>query len=111
MKKVNIFYLLLCMLFSVTTHVWGQNDPLPSWNDGPGKKGISTFVKAVTDKSGPDYVHRVSASLSLTMMERSGQSSPSIFNCYLPWTGSRNWHQNILSGNRNNHFRLFLRET
>ena len=31
-------------------------DPLPSWNDGPAKQAILTFVKEVTDKSDPKYV-------------------------------------------------------
>src|SRR5262245_26784803 len=29
---------------------------LPSWNDGPAKKGIVDFVTAVTTKGGKDYV-------------------------------------------------------
>ncbi len=31
-------------------------DPLPSWNAGPAKKAIVEFVRAVTDKSSPNYV-------------------------------------------------------
>lgn len=31
-------------------------DALPSWNDGPTKKAIITFVEKVTDKGSPDYV-------------------------------------------------------
>jgi hypothetical protein len=31
-------------------------DALPSWNDGAAKKAIVEFVKAATDKSGPDFV-------------------------------------------------------
>lgn len=31
-------------------------DPLPSWNDGPTKQAIESFVQKVTDKGGPDYV-------------------------------------------------------
>jgi phosphoserine phosphatase len=30
--------------------------PLPSWNDGPAKQAIVSFVKEVTDKSGAKYV-------------------------------------------------------
>jgi len=33
-----------------------QSDPLQSWNDGPAKLAIVTFVKEVTDKSGSKYV-------------------------------------------------------
>jgi hypothetical protein len=31
-------------------------DPLPSWNDGPAKKAIVTFVEKVTKKEEPDFV-------------------------------------------------------
>ncbi len=31
-------------------------DPLPSWNDGPVKKGLLDFVTRATKKGGPDYV-------------------------------------------------------
>ena len=33
-----------------------QNDPLPSWNDGPAKKAIIDFVMKVTREGGPDFV-------------------------------------------------------
>ncbi len=33
-----------------------QADPLPSWNEGASKQSILTFVQAVVDQSGPDYV-------------------------------------------------------
>jgi len=33
-----------------------QNDPLPSWTDGPTKYAVLAFVKDATDKSSPKYV-------------------------------------------------------
>jgi len=33
-----------------------QDDPLPSWNDGPAKAAIRTFVRRVTTPGGPEYV-------------------------------------------------------
>ncbi len=33
-----------------------QSDPLPSWNDGPAKEAILTFVRATTDPSSPDFL-------------------------------------------------------
>ncbi len=33
-----------------------QDDPLPSWNDGPAKKTIVNFVAATTDKSSAQFV-------------------------------------------------------
>ncbi|PWK19992.1 HAD family hydrolase [Xanthomarina spongicola] len=33
-----------------------SKDPLPSWNDGATKQAIVSFVNAVTDKNGADYV-------------------------------------------------------
>jgi phosphoglycolate phosphatase-like HAD superfamily hydrolase len=36
-----------------------QRDPLPSWNDGPAKQAILTFVKDTTDKHSSKYVEPV----------------------------------------------------
>ena len=33
-----------------------SGDPLPSWNDGPAKQAITTFVKETTDQSSPKFV-------------------------------------------------------
>jgi hypothetical protein len=41
--------------FAVST-AFAQTDPLPSWNDGPTKQAIVSFVQKVTDKDGKDYV-------------------------------------------------------
>ncbi|HYV34991.1 MAG TPA: HAD family hydrolase [Gemmataceae bacterium] len=41
---------------NVPARIATQGDPLPSWNDGPNKKAILDFVKAATDKNGPDYI-------------------------------------------------------
>jgi hypothetical protein len=38
------------------TAVSAQADTLASWNDGPAKQAIVDFVKATTDKSGPNFV-------------------------------------------------------
>jgi len=35
---------------------FAQTDPLASWNDGPTKQAIVSFVEKVTDKEGKDYV-------------------------------------------------------
>ncbi len=46
-----------CFLFLLlTTAALATTDPLPSWNDGASKNAITSFVKAVTEKSGSDYV-------------------------------------------------------
>ena len=33
-----------------------NSDPLPSWNEGPAKQAITSFVTRVTQKDGPDFV-------------------------------------------------------
>ncbi len=56
MKQINTVLLgLLCIFFIGNPIISAQADPLPSWNEGSSKSSIITFVKAVTDKSGPDY--------------------------------------------------------
>jgi len=48
--------LLLLLLLAVSGVARAQSDPLPSWNDGPGKQAIVEFVKEVTKEGGPNYV-------------------------------------------------------
>ncbi len=56
-SKLLIISTFSCLLFLLlSTAAFATSDPLASWNDGPSKNAITTFVKAVTDKSGPDYV-------------------------------------------------------
>ena len=33
-----------------------EDDPLPSWNEGPAREAIFKFVRATTDSSGPDFI-------------------------------------------------------
>ena len=47
---------LLLALLSVTCSANTQRDPLPSWNKGPAKNAILTFVRETTEKSSPNYV-------------------------------------------------------
>ena len=44
------------VLLFVVLSAHAQRDPLPSWNDGPAKKAILSFVKDTTEKSSPKYV-------------------------------------------------------
>jgi hypothetical protein len=53
----------LCLLFTAAgcaTPRWARRsasaDPLPSWNDGPAKAAIVSFVRVTTDKSNPKFV-------------------------------------------------------
>jgi phosphoserine phosphatase len=48
--------LALAAGLTVSLVVFAETDPLPSWNDGPTKKAITTFVREVTDASGPHFV-------------------------------------------------------
>jgi len=53
-RRILVSSCLLLLLLS--TVALASTDPLPSWNDGVSKNAITGFVKAVTDKSGSDYV-------------------------------------------------------
>ncbi len=46
----------LAAIFFVSTAASAQDDPLPSWNDGPTKEALVGFVEKVTEEGGPDYV-------------------------------------------------------
>lgn len=43
-------------LFLVASCLAQPQDPLPSWNEGPSKSAIETFVSAVTRAGSPDFV-------------------------------------------------------
>lgn len=50
------FSSLLAIVLICATSVLAQTDPLPSWNDGPNKRAIVSFVTSVTRAGGPDFV-------------------------------------------------------
>jgi phosphoglycolate phosphatase-like HAD superfamily hydrolase len=47
---------VLCIMLLRISDAAGQSGALPSWNDGPTKQAILSFVKDTTDKSSPKYV-------------------------------------------------------
>jgi phosphoglycolate phosphatase-like HAD superfamily hydrolase len=47
------------MLLGTYAHVQAQTDPLPSWNDGPAKQAILSFVKGATTAGSPNFVDPV----------------------------------------------------
>jgi phosphoserine phosphatase len=53
--RVGALLVFLVLLFA-GAGAYPQRDPLPSWNDGPAKKAIVSFVKETTEKSSPKYV-------------------------------------------------------
>jgi phosphoserine phosphatase len=53
MKPICLAAAILVMLADSAP---AQTDPLPSWNDGPSKRAIVTFVRKVTTEGSPDYV-------------------------------------------------------
>jgi phosphoglycolate phosphatase-like HAD superfamily hydrolase len=55
-KVPNLFgALVFVMLFAIAS-ADARAQPLPSWNDGPAKQAIVSFVKEVTDKASAKYV-------------------------------------------------------
>ena len=54
-KFVCLFIFLLTQSFA-TRGMAQDPDPLPSWNEGPTKDSIISFVKRVTSENSPDYV-------------------------------------------------------
>ncbi len=56
MRKIaHVMFAALLMTLPLAS-AWAQTDPLPSWNDGPVKNGITDFVARVTRVDGPDFV-------------------------------------------------------
>jgi len=57
--SLRIFFAFLLALgasLSFGTRAFAEADPLPSWNDGPAKQAIVSFVQATTDESNPEFV-------------------------------------------------------
>ena len=53
----RVIMLAVAMICVVAVPAQAQpQDPLPSWNEGPAKQAIVSFVQKVTDKSNPAYV-------------------------------------------------------
>ena len=48
--------LALVLALTTGTLVWAQDNPLPSWNDGPAKQAILDFVAATTTEGSADLV-------------------------------------------------------
>ena len=53
MKK--LVSVLLSLFITLSIPAWAK-DPLPSWNDGPNKNAIITFVEKTTQAQSPDFV-------------------------------------------------------
>ena len=55
MKTIFKTLMLVTILATTVTRSHGQ-DPLPSWNEGPGKNAILEFVEKTTTAGSPDFV-------------------------------------------------------
>jgi phosphoglycolate phosphatase-like HAD superfamily hydrolase len=51
--------LSLSSLLVLGAHAQAQTDPMPSWNDGPAKQAIVSFVKETTTQGSPQFVDPV----------------------------------------------------
>lgn len=61
MKHNNVWFAAVAIeamfaMLSMAAVAHSQPDPLPSWNDGPAKQSILSFVRQATDTSDPNYV-------------------------------------------------------
>ena len=56
MKTKSLLAIALLAAVAFTTTIARAADPLPSWNAGPAKQSIITFVEKVTTAGSPDFV-------------------------------------------------------
>jgi phosphoserine phosphatase len=56
MKRFNPIFCFAVLLSAVVTLSAFGAGPLPSWNDGPAKQSIISFVEKVTTEGSPDFV-------------------------------------------------------
>jgi hypothetical protein len=52
----KIAIILLAVLLHFAPAIAQVNDPLPSWNDGPSRRAIVTFVTAAVDNGSPQFI-------------------------------------------------------
>jgi phosphoserine phosphatase len=55
-SRFYICTLVITLAFVFNQGLLAQTDPLPSWNDGPTKQAIMTFMAKTTDPSSPQFV-------------------------------------------------------
>lgn len=56
LSMASLAALCLGLILLASAEAQAQSDVLPSWNDGPAKKAIISFVQTTTDKSNPSYI-------------------------------------------------------
>src|SRR5690606_8981478 len=56
MSRRSLAVVLAVIALASATPSSGQDDPLPSWVDGPAKRAILDFVGRVSDEGGPVFV-------------------------------------------------------
>ena len=57
MSTRRSLWIVVCLVLQLApASILAQPDPLPSWNDGPAKQSIVTFVQKVSDSAGPQFV-------------------------------------------------------
>ncbi len=56
MKSISRYMLLGSVVFALAAAVARAQAPLPSWQDGPAKQAITSFVAKVTKVGSPDFV-------------------------------------------------------
>jgi len=54
--RQNLLAIVLVSALAFAATIAHAADPLPSWNDGPAKQSILTFVEKVTKPGSPDFV-------------------------------------------------------
>jgi len=55
-RRLAILAAVCCLVALIFPAQAQTQDPLPSWNDGPAKQAILTFVKTTTDPASPKFV-------------------------------------------------------
>jgi hypothetical protein len=55
-RKQNLLAIAILAAVAFSTTIARAADPLPSWNDGPAKQSIITFVEKATKPGSPDFV-------------------------------------------------------
>ena len=112
-KLSDVFAAIMLCAVLLTVHAYANvgADPLPSWNNGPAKLAIMSFVKEVTDKSGASMSSLRIASRPSIKTAPSGSNIPCTLRPCLHWPGSTNLPPNIPNGNSTSPSRQFLRTT
>jgi hypothetical protein len=81
-RRLALALAILCVAATAAA----QNDPLPSWNDGPSKQAIVKFVQDTTRRGAPGFVAQVDRIAEIMAVTHAGMTTDEFSKSVIEWT-------------------------